>query len=64
MARHDDRAPESALEGYLADAIALLDSLPDPYAGGQQPEHVADERLSEDFDPRYRSGMVRKKEGR
>lgn len=47
--RHDDRAPESALEGYLAQAIALFDSLPDPYADGQ-PVHVADERLSDDFE--------------
>jgi selenocysteine lyase/cysteine desulfurase len=47
--RHDDKAPESALAGYLADAIALFDSLPDPYLNGQ-PEHVADERLSADFE--------------
>ncbi|MCU1440013.1 MAG: aminotransferase class [Rhodoglobus sp.] len=47
--RHQERAPESVLEGYLADAAALLDALPDPYAGGEPP-HVADDRLSEDFE--------------
>ena len=47
--RHDDRAPESALEGYLAEAEALFASLPDPYADGE-PAHVADERISEDFE--------------
>lgn len=47
--RHDDRAPESALADYLAEAVALFDSLPDPYADGT-PEHVADERLSADFE--------------
>lgn len=47
--RHDDRAPESALAGYLADAAELFDSLPDPYADGQ-PTHIADERLSDDFE--------------
>ncbi len=47
--RHDDRAPESALAGYLAEAEALFASLPDPYADGE-PAHVADERVSEDFE--------------
>jgi len=46
--RHDDRAPEEALEGYLADARALFDSLPDP--ADAVPEHAADERLSADFE--------------
>ena len=47
--RHDDRAPESALAGYLAEAVALFASLPDPYADGE-PAHVADERVSDDFE--------------
>jgi selenocysteine lyase/cysteine desulfurase len=47
--RHHDRAPESALEGYLAQAQALFDCLPDPYEGGEPP-HVADERVSADFE--------------
>lgn len=47
--RHDDTAPESALAGYLTEAAALFDSLPDPYANGQ-PDHVADSRLSADFE--------------
>ena len=47
--RHQDRAPESVLEGYLAEAEALFAALPDPYAVGQ-PTHVADARLSEDFE--------------
>ncbi|HEX4058098.1 MAG TPA: aminotransferase class V-fold PLP-dependent enzyme [Galbitalea sp.] len=47
--RRDDRAAESALAGYLEEARALFDSLPDPYANGDAP-HVADERLSEDFE--------------
>ncbi|MCC2033738.1 aminotransferase class V-fold PLP-dependent enzyme [Microbacterium allomyrinae] len=47
--RHDDRAPESALAGYLDEARDLLESLPDPYADGQ-PAHVADDRLSADFE--------------
>ena len=47
--RHEDRAPESALAGYLAEAEALFASLPDPYADGE-PAHVADERVSEDFE--------------
>ncbi|MET0735509.1 MAG: aminotransferase class V-fold PLP-dependent enzyme [Microbacterium sp.] len=45
----EDRAPESALAEHLAEARALLDSLPDPYADGE-PAHVADERLSDDFE--------------
>jgi selenocysteine lyase/cysteine desulfurase len=47
--RHQERAPESALDGYLAEAEALFASLPDPYADGE-PAHVADERVSEDFE--------------
>ena len=47
--RHHDRAPESALAGYLDEARALFASLPDPYAAGE-PAHVADDRLSEDFE--------------
>ncbi len=47
--RHDDRAPESALADYLTEARELLLSLPDPYAGGES-AHVADERLSADFE--------------
>ncbi|WP_169583007.1 MULTISPECIES: aminotransferase class V-fold PLP-dependent enzyme [Microbacterium] len=47
--QHHDRAPESALAGYLDEARALFASLPDPYADGE-PAHVADERLSEDFE--------------
>jgi hypothetical protein len=47
--RHHDRAPESALEGYLEQAAVLFDSLPDPYEGGEPP-HVADDRVSEDFE--------------
>jgi len=47
--RHDDRAPESALAGYLSEATALFDSLPDPYLAGQ-PAHAADDRLSDDFE--------------
>ena len=46
---NDDRAPESALAGYLAEAADLFASLPDPYADGE-PEHVADSRLSADFE--------------
>jgi selenocysteine lyase/cysteine desulfurase len=47
--RRDDRAPESALAGYLDEARTLFDSLADPYANGES-AHVADERLSEDFE--------------
>ncbi len=47
--RHDDRAPESALSGYLREAESLFASLPDPYRDGL-PDHVADERLSDDFE--------------
>ena len=47
--RHQERAPESVFEGYLAEAEALFDSLLDPYASGE-PSHVADERVSEDFE--------------
>ncbi len=47
--RRDDHAPESALADYLAEARALFDSLPDPHAGGEA-RHVADERLSDDFE--------------
>ena len=44
-----DRAPESALAGYLAEARTLLASLPDPAVDGVIP-HLADERLSADFE--------------
>jgi len=47
--RRADRAPESALAGYLAEARALLSSLPDPAVDGVMP-HLADERLSADFE--------------
>ena len=47
--RHQERAPESVFEGYLTEAEALFDSLPDPYADGE-PSHVADDRVSEDFE--------------
>jgi selenocysteine lyase/cysteine desulfurase len=47
--RHDDRAPESVLADHLAEARAVFAALPDPYADGE-PAHVADERLSEDFE--------------
>lgn len=47
--RHDDRAPESMLAEHLAEARALFDALPDPYADGE-PVHVADERLGDDFE--------------
>jgi selenocysteine lyase/cysteine desulfurase len=47
--RHADRAPESALEGYLAEAEALFASLPDPYAD-REPAHIADSRISDDFE--------------
>jgi selenocysteine lyase/cysteine desulfurase len=44
--RRDDTAPESALAGYLAEATALLESLPEP-----KPRHnAADSRLSADFE--------------
>ncbi len=41
--RRNDRAPEAALAGYLAEARVLLDSLPEPV-------HVADADLGADFD--------------
>ncbi|MGX5681336.1 aminotransferase class V-fold PLP-dependent enzyme [Schumannella luteola] len=44
--RHEDTAPESALAGYLEDARALLESLPEPLPR----DRVADERLSADFE--------------
>ncbi|WP_137844021.1 aminotransferase class V-fold PLP-dependent enzyme [Microbacterium sp. 2FI] len=47
--RHHDRAPESILAEHLAEARALFASLPDIAADGDAP-HVADERLSEDFE--------------
>ncbi|GAA1918232.1 aminotransferase class V-fold PLP-dependent enzyme [Microbacterium aoyamense] len=47
--RRDERMPESALAEHLVDARALFASLPDPYADGE-PEHVADDRLSSDFE--------------
>ena len=46
---HEERAPESALAGYLEEARSLLEGLPDPSADGEAP-HVADERLSADFE--------------
>ncbi|WP_439592851.1 aminotransferase class V-fold PLP-dependent enzyme [Microbacterium sp.] len=47
--RRDERMPESALAEHLVAARALFASLPDPYADGE-PEHVADDRLSDDFE--------------
>jgi selenocysteine lyase/cysteine desulfurase len=47
--RRVDRAPESALAGYLAEARELFEALPDPAVDGVTP-HVADERLSDDFE--------------
>ena len=47
--RRHEQAPESALRGYLDEARALFAALPDPYADGEPP-HVADERLSDDFE--------------
>ncbi|MET0780236.1 MAG: aminotransferase class V-fold PLP-dependent enzyme [Microbacterium sp.] len=45
--RRDDRAPESALAGYLAEARELLESLPEPDLTSSA---VVDERLSADFE--------------
>ncbi|MEP6481013.1 MAG: aminotransferase class V-fold PLP-dependent enzyme [Rhodoglobus sp.] len=42
--RHQDTAPESALAGYLSAAAELFAALPDA------PDHVADGRLSADFE--------------
>jgi len=42
--RHDDRAPESDLVRYLAEAHALMDSLPEPG------DDVAADRVSADFE--------------
>ena len=47
--RNADRAPESALAGYLDEARALLASLPDPAVDGVMP-HLADDRFSADFE--------------
>lgn len=47
--RRVDRAPESALAGYLHEARALLAALPDPAVDGVMP-HLADDRLSADFE--------------
>jgi selenocysteine lyase/cysteine desulfurase len=47
--RRADRAPESALAGYLSDARAMFDALPDPTVDGVAP-HLADERFSDDFE--------------
>jgi selenocysteine lyase/cysteine desulfurase len=44
--RHHDTAPESVLAHHLAEAIALFESLPE-FDGS---EHVADDRLTEDFE--------------
>ena len=45
--RRDDRAPESALAEHLAEARALLESLPEP---DTTMTDAADERLSADFE--------------
>ncbi|MWB99501.1 aminotransferase class V-fold PLP-dependent enzyme [Agromyces seonyuensis] len=45
--RHDDRAPESALAGYLDEARALFASLDEPDEDAARP---ADARLSPDFE--------------
>jgi len=42
--RHDDRAPESDLVGYLAEALTLMRSLPEPGAD------VAAAHVSADFE--------------
>jgi selenocysteine lyase/cysteine desulfurase len=47
--RRVDRAPETALAGYLASARELFDSLPDLAVDGVTP-HLADERFSDDFE--------------
>jgi hypothetical protein len=47
--RQDHTAPESVLNDHLAEAAALFAALPDPYADGRS-LHVADERLSADFE--------------
>ncbi len=44
--RHDDTAPESVLGEHLAAGVALFDSLPEFDGSG----HIADERLTEDFE--------------
>jgi len=46
--RHDERVPESALRAHLDEARALFASLPEPDDEGDR--HVADERLSADFE--------------
>jgi selenocysteine lyase/cysteine desulfurase len=52
--RRADRAPESALAGYLDEARALFASLPDPAVDGAIPHladsRLTDERLSADFE--------------
>ena len=52
--RRADRAPESALAGYLDEARALFSSLPDPAVDGTIPHladsRLTDERLSDDFE--------------
>jgi len=52
--RRADRAPESALAGYLDEARALLEALPDPAVDGAMPhaadEPLTDDRLSADFE--------------
>jgi len=45
--RHNDRAPESALAEYLAEARTLLTSLPEPE---ETDPDVTDDRLTEDFE--------------
>ena len=44
--RHHDTAPESVLQQHIAEAITLFESLPE-FDGS---EHVADERLTDDFE--------------
>ena len=47
--RRADRAPESALAGYLSDARAMFEALRDPTVDGVTP-HLADDRFSDDFE--------------
>ncbi|WP_300265845.1 aminotransferase class V-fold PLP-dependent enzyme [Microbacterium sp.] len=47
--RRENRAPESALAGYLTEARALFESLPDPFDDGDG-SRVVDERLSAGFE--------------
>jgi selenocysteine lyase/cysteine desulfurase len=45
----EERAPESALPGYLEEAQKLFASLPDPYAAGE-PDHAFSGAVSQDFE--------------